>query len=99
MEQPYWFETGNTVEIYCRLWRSLLGLMKAPFQCKANIDALLVDNLSMKGKPAEEFLYIRHQSSTVLIIALYVDDLLIACNDEETLWKTKEEFTRKFRMK
>lgn len=51
------------------------------------------------GNSADECVYIRLQGGDILIIALYVDDLLIACNSNSLLADTKLKLCARFNTK
>jgi len=99
MEQPQGFERGNPAEVVCRLIKSIYGLKQAPRQWYAKIDDFFTKSLGMERSPADDCVYVRCKGGQVLVIALYVDDLLIACSDQETLDSTKRELSNRFKMK
>ena len=99
MEQPQGFEQGDRAKVVCRLKKSLYGLKQAPRQWYAKIDDFFVNYLGMSRNAADDCVYVRRQGGQLLIIALYVDDLLIACSDEVTLAETKRELSSRFKMK
>jgi len=53
----------------------------------------------MDCNPADDFLYILHDSCDILAIALNAEDLLIGCGDTGTLSHTKQEISKRFKMK
>ena len=99
MEQPKGFEVGNPAHVVCRLLKSLYGLKQAPRQWYAKIDDFFVRVMGMKRNPADDCVYIRRQGGQLLIIALYVDDLLIACSHESVLMDLKQKLRQQFEMK
>ena len=58
-----------------------------------------MNTLGMERNDADDCVYMRSEGGHVLIIALYVDDLLIACDDMEVLSETKRELSSRFKMK
>ena len=99
MEQPLGYEKGDPSSVVCKLRKSLYGLKQAPRQWYAKIDEFFVNKLQMEGNPADECVYMRRSGGQLLIVALYVDDLLIACSDENVLYATKAELCKRFKMK
>ena len=99
MEQPQGFEHGDRRKVVCLLKKSIYGLKQSPRQWYAKIDSFLCETMQMERNPADDCVYIRKTSSRILIIALYVDDLLIACSDKGLLQQTKRELARRFEMK
>lgn len=53
----------------------------------------------MERNPADDCIYVRRGEGRILIVALYVDDLSITCNDDELLCATKAELFEQFRTK
>jgi len=83
----------------CRLNKALYGLKQAPRQWYAKIHDYLTRSLEFKSSMNDPCLYIRKTSSQILIIALYVDDLLIIGNSISEIAKIKLEFRKRFEMK
>ncbi len=44
-------------------------------------------------------LYVRHSAQSIMLIALYVDDLLIAGKESRSIARIKEELRKRFEMK
>jgi hypothetical protein len=99
MEQPEGFEQGDRNDFVCKLLKAIYGLKQAPRQWYAKIDDFFVQTLGMQRNPADDCVYVRRKAGHLLIIALYVDDLLIACSDKATLVNTKRELSSRFKMK
>lgn len=99
MEQPEGYEEGEPSQVVCLLRKALYGLKQAPRQWYAVIDEFFCKDLVMVRNPADDCMYVRHDGNDLLLIALYVDDLLIACSNMETLQITKKKLCKKFRMK
>ena len=99
MEQPPGFARGDPAKVVCRLLKAIYGLKQAPRQWYAKIDEFFVHTLGMDRNPADDCVYVRRQGGNILIIALYVDDLLIACSELTVLKDTKRELSSRFKMK
>ena len=99
MEQPPGFEVGDPAKVVCLLLKAIYGLKQAPRQWYAKIDDFFLRNLGMERNPADDCVYVRRKGGHILIIALYVDDLLIACSDRSVLMETKEQLSKGFKMK
>ena len=63
------------------------------------MDEFLIRHLGLSRNPSDDCLYTGCHNGNVLIIALYVDDLLIACSDSATLNVVKTELGKRFQMK
>ena len=99
MEQPPGFEVGDPGALVCQLKKAIYGLKQAPRQWYAKIDEFFVQTLGMKRNPADDCVYVRRQGGHILIIALYVDELLIACSDMSMMGDTKRDLSSRFKMK
>ena len=53
----------------------------------------------MQRNAADACIYTRHSKGIILLVALYVDDLLIACNSENVLRSVKKSLGNRFKMK
>jgi Reverse transcriptase (RNA-dependent DNA polymerase)/Integrase core domain/GAG-pre-integrase domain len=98
MEQPEGFGAEDSSQV-CKLVKSLYGLKQAPRQWHAKIDGFLVGVLEFSRNVSDECFYVRIQGGIIAIIALYVDDLLIACNNIGILNEIKKGLSREFEMK
>ena len=59
----------------------------------------LVDELKFKSCPHDPCLYMRHEKSEFLIVALYVDDLEIANYTKSDIRDLKKSLSEKFEIK
>jgi hypothetical protein len=98
MEQPEGFGVEDSSKA-CKLVKSLYGLKQAPRQWHAKIDGFLVGVLGFSRDVSDKCCNVKIQGGNIAIIALYVDDLLIACNNIGILNEIKEGLSRKFEMK
>ena len=99
MEVPAGMRDPNRPNLVCKLLKALYGLKQAPRQWYAKIHKFLVDELGFKSCSYEPCLYIKHEGNSIMFIALYVDDLLIAGNDLAAILSVKDEFKKRFKMK
>lgn len=86
-------------ELVCKLNRSLYGLKQAPRYWNQEIDTFFCDILKMRIKRADTCIYVSHESSSILLIALYVNVLLIASDSEVIMNETKRELCGRFKIK
>ena len=99
MSIPEGLISASTENKVCKLRKSLYGLKQSPRQWYAKIHDFLVNELKFKSSPNDPCLYTRHEGSKILILALYVDDLLIAGNSKSDISTVKSELSSKFEMK
>ncbi len=88
---PEGLKSDKTSGKVCKLRKSLYGLKQSPRQWYAKLHEFLVNNLEFKSSPNEPCLYTRHKSSSIIVIALYVDDLLIAGSMKTEVSSVKHE--------
>ena len=83
-----------------KLKRALYGLKQSPREWYNNIDTFL-QKVGFKRLKSEACLYVRTDvfEETICIIALYVDDLLIAGSTLDTINQVKLELKEKYEMK
>lgn len=94
MEQPPGDEQGDAKRVVCKRNKVLYGLKQAPRQLYSKIDAFLTNKLGMVCTLADESLYMRRCSLGTPGIALYVNDLLIACNNDSMMSSTEEKLMK-----
>ena len=99
MSIPEGLNSDSNKNEVCKLRKSLYGLKQSPRQWYAKIHDFLVTKLSFKSSQNDPCLYVRHTGPNTLIIALYVDDLLIAGNSKSEIADIKRELSRRFEMK
>lgn len=93
MLQPKGFDDGSGR--VCKLKRSLYGLKQAP-RCWNQRFGQFIEKLGFKPSNADPCLYFNNVNGRKMILALYVDDGLVAASDQqeldEFLSKLKDEF-------
>ena len=99
MAQPEGFKVKGKEHWVCRLQKAIYGLKQASRQWYKKMDEFLIEKLGLKRNIADDCIYSSCNNGGVLIIALYVDDLLIGCSDMEKLQEVKLELSKRFRMK
>lgn len=99
MEQPEGFVDSKHPDHVCKLQKALYGLKQAPRQWHAKIDDFLISHLGFQSSPYDPCFYIRYRDESMIIIALYVDDILLASSSRDMLDELKAEFSKRFEMK
>ena len=98
MNQPEGFvEIGKEI-LVCKLNGSLYGLKQASRCWFKTMDTFLKDK-GYKQSMSDNCLYIKRVGEEFIIISLFVDDLLLACNSVQMLKKEKVELQKRFCMK
>ncbi|XP_069361062.1 uncharacterized protein [Maniola hyperantus] len=96
MNQPKGFEEQG--DYICRLNRALYGLKQAPRAWNKRLNETL-EKLGFHRSKNESCVYYRGDKQKIIILAVYVDDILIFWNEEQEMKKVKEELTLNFEMK
>jgi len=99
IEQPELFEEhGKSLQDYvCLLNKALYGLKQAGRLWYLTLHDHLTEN-GYERLEAEPCVYIRREGEKIIIIAIYVNDINLASNDEALLQKMKEVLAKCFRM-
>ncbi|MDN6162036.1 MAG: hypothetical protein L0I79_04595, partial [Atopostipes sp.] len=100
MAQPPGFEQmdENGYPFVCKLNKSIYGLKQAPRCWYKTINKYLI-TIGFNRSEADNGVYIFERGRTKLLLCLYVDDLLLACNDQEVMNYIKEKLNERFEMK
>ena len=95
MEQPPGFEKKG--DLVCRLKKSLYGLKQSPRQWYKLLDQFLRDK-SYRRSDVDPCIYVKGDKDLIMI-ALCVDDLIIASKSEKLMKETKQNLCDRFEMK
>ncbi len=99
MQIPEELRTARNVGMVCKLSKAIYGLKQAPRQWYAKIHTYLTTVMEFTESANDPCLYVRHHPSTILFIALYVDDLLIIGNSKPEIDHLKDSLGNLFEMK
>jgi transposase InsO family protein len=98
MQQPEAFIEQGKENKVCRLQKSIYGLKQAGRSWYKKIDDFFL-KLGFQRTHADCCVYHQEQEDIILLIAIYVDDLIILSNDLDSLNYLKAELSKKFEMK
>ncbi len=96
MEVHAGFKDPWLSDFVCKLRKAPYGLKKASRLWNAKIDAFLIDELRSVSIPNDLCLYVCHRAQSIMLIALYVEDLLIAGNNFMSIAWIKGELRNRF---
>ncbi|CDF77556.1 Retrovirus-related Gag-Pol polyprotein [Chondrus crispus] len=99
MEQPEGCVDKSKSDHVCKLLKALYGLKQAPCQWHTKVDDFLLGELGFETSRSDPCLYIKRIGNTIMLIALYVDDLLLAGSDIHAIKWMKGELNKRFEMK
>ena len=97
MKQPENFVEKGKEHLVCKLKRSIYGLKQSP-RCWNNVLDAFLKELGFEQTHADLCLYASSEGE-MCFIAVYVDDLIIACKDECKIANLKRAFAERFDMK
>ena len=98
MDQPEGYASKGQESLVCKLSKTLYGLKQSPRAWYKKIDEYFASQ-GLKKSHADPNIYVLRITNGFIIIALYVDDLIIVCNNTELLLKTKSHLATRFEMK
>ncbi|KAK3907118.1 Copia protein [Frankliniella fusca] len=85
-------------DIVCKLKKSLYGLKQAPKEWNKKFNEC-VKSFGFDQCLADRCIYVRKKDGDVVYLLLYVDDFLIASNNEELLHTIKNNLMLRFKMR
>ena len=97
MTQPEGFTVPGQEHLVCKLQKSLYGLKQAGRSWYQKIDQALQE-LGFRALKSDPCVYIMRKGSVIVLIALYVDDLLILSNNVSELTHFKTDLALRFSM-
>ncbi|SGZ16041.1 BQ5605_C029g10723 [Microbotryum silenes-dioicae] len=87
-------QTGQAL----RLVKSMYGTKQAPREWNAAVNSLMVEH-GYKRSDADSCLYVKRVDEKFIYITLYVDDGMVASNDQEFLDSEIEAFNKVYKLK
>ena len=97
MEQPPCYISRDHPHYVCKLVKSLYGLKQSPRQWYERFTTCM-SNLGYTRFQSDPNVYSRHGPNVILLLAIYVDDILILCNSNDVLLNAKKELHASFSM-
>jgi hypothetical protein len=98
MAQPEGFAVEGKEYMRCKLKKSIYGLKQVSRQWYIKFDEV-IRSFGFSENKVDNCIFIRFKGKDFTIIVLYVDDILLASNDKNMLYKTKSFLSSNFDMK
>jgi hypothetical protein len=98
MQQPEGFVVPGKEHLVCRLVRSLYGLKQAPRAWYQRLDDFLLHQ-GFERTSTDHSVYVKFDGARTLIIAIWVDDLVLVAWSLEVLLAFKSSIAKVFEMK
>jgi hypothetical protein len=95
VKQPPGFVDKNKPDFVCRLKKALYGLKQAPRAWNQRIDAHL-RSFGFQPSSFDDCVYVYHKHDDVVLLALYVDDFLLAATSPAILKSVKQSLQSAF---
>ena len=95
--QPEGFEVQGSEDKVYKLHKALYGLKQAPRACNEKLNKVL-QALKFVWCHKKPSLYRKHEDEHILLVAVYVDDLLITGSSLEKILAFKSSMAEKFEM-
>ena len=100
IEQPEGYEVPgeNGEKLYCKLKKSLYGLKQSGRNWNNMLDMYLKGE-GFQQSESDSCVYSRSEGDSKTIVLVWVDDIIIAASDEQTLNSVKGSLSKRFKMK
>ena len=99
MKQPEGFEVQGIKNHVCKLEKSLFGIKQSPQQCYKKFDNFMLVNGYTRSMYDSCVYLKRFNDGEMIYLLLYVDDILIACRDNNEIKRLKLQLLFMFEMK
>ena len=97
MQQPDGYVQQGKEHLVCKLKKSLYGLKQSP-RCWNKALTEFLKSANFRQSSAETCIYVRDNNS-LSIVAVYMDDLIIATKTEQEMQEVKYQLQLQFKMK
>lgn len=98
MAQPEGYVLKGNEHLVCKLKKSIYGLKQSP-RCWNKCLSDFLSEIGFHQSCADPCVFIRNENDEMIIIAVYVDDLVLLCKDQNKLRDLKKVLMEKFKMK
>ena len=89
---------GSRGKVFCKLKKSLYGLRQSPRCWNSTLDAKLRE-MGFRQTPSDPCMYITSSEGKPLILAVYVDDIILAGKSEKLISEVKRKLAQYFEVK
>ena len=98
MQQPEGFVEKGKEHLVCKLRRSIYGLKQSPRCWNSVLDSKL-KSMGFRQTMGDPCIYVKEECGEIFIIAVYVDDILLAGKNNQKINEVKQALAELFKMK
>ena len=98
MKQPEGFSSCSGEHLVCKLNKSIYGLKQVSHQWYLKFHGI-ISSFGFDENPMDQCIYLKVIGSKIRFLVLYVDDFLLAANDQGLLHEVKQFLSKNFDMK
>lgn len=95
MSQPEGFIDKKNPNKVCKFLKSLYGLKQAGREWNKKLDSVL-HAIGFRQCSGDNCVYVMNEGANLNIIAIYVDDIMIACSNESSMSQIKQKICDEF---
>ena len=98
MEQPPGFVSQGEISRVCRLRKSLYGLKQSPCAWLGKFSEV-IEKFGMQKSKSDHSVFYRNSQACIILLAVYVDDIIITGNDMANISSLKSFLHGQFHTK
>lgn len=98
IKQPEGFAVKGKEHLVCKLNKSLYGLKQSPRCWNYTLDEHL-KTMGLVQTPSDPCIYVSEKDADPLIVAVYVDDIVLAGPSDEKITEVKQNISERFEVK
>ena len=98
MKQPPGYVQLGKENLVCKLIKSIYGLKQSP-RCRNQKLCDHLKSLGFKESGADSCVFVKNETSTLKIIAVYVDDLILIAKSLSEIQQMKDSLSKTFKMR
>ncbi|CAB4042840.1 Hypothetical predicted protein [Paramuricea clavata] len=98
MKQPEGFEVKGKEHLVCKLNKSLYGL-KQSSRCWNSVLDEHLKPIGFTQTESDPCIYVKEEDGDIFVVAIHVDDIILAGKTDEKIAKVKESIAERFQVK